>query len=176
MIYRHVRKSLALGLFLTFGGVSWADNPPAVDPPGTEGLMKEYRAWFDKHDKNQDGVLDKSELAKAFRGVNAKPAPECQDVPKHMGMRTKKASCKAQPSIDAQFLELVDRDNDGKLSREEFVHWARQMAAQVKQIAEAQAMQMLQQQVLLAQTLSRLGPLSSMGRPSMSMAGGCCRH
>lgn len=183
MVHETVRGSLALALLLTLGKVALAanqvvQNPPPADPPGTAGLMNAYRAWFDKHDKNHDGVLDKSELAKALRGVNAKPAPEKRDAPKQMAMKTKTRSSKAQPSADAQFLELVDQDKDGSVSREEFLGWARQMAAQTKQVANAQAMQALQQQTLLTQTLSRISPnpIFSMGRPTLSMAGGCCRH
>jgi hypothetical protein len=43
------------------------------DPPGTSVFLSRYRAWFKLVDANNDGYLDKEELAKAFRGPNAKP-------------------------------------------------------------------------------------------------------
>src|SRR4051794_24343409 len=50
-----------------------AQEGKAVDPPGTSGIMARYRLWFAATDANKDGKLDKEELAKAFRGPNAKP-------------------------------------------------------------------------------------------------------
>jgi hypothetical protein len=52
-----------------------ADGPikAPADPPGTSGIMARYRLWFAAADTNNDGMLDKEELAKAFRGPNAKP-------------------------------------------------------------------------------------------------------
>src|SRR5262245_5755757 len=48
-------------------------KPQTKDPPGTTIYMAPFRAWFAGADTNKDGVLDKEELAHAFRGPFAKP-------------------------------------------------------------------------------------------------------
>ena len=45
----------------------------SADPPGTFSIMARYRLWFATTDANSDNYLDKEELAKVFRGPNAKP-------------------------------------------------------------------------------------------------------
>jgi Ca2+-binding EF-hand superfamily protein len=198
MLQRPLIGLLVVMLLWSAGSFARAANPPNAnpqpgDPPGTEALMRDYRAWFDKCDKNKDGVLDKSELAKAFRGVNAKPAAEPQqDAAKQIAMKTDKRPAKPKEYADTKFLQLVDQDKDGKVSREEFQGWARQMAAQAKQTADAQvaqiaqaaqAMQMLQAQALLAQLGSQSfgsrtpNGLRAQFGPQMGMSsGGHCGH
>lgn len=46
---------------------------PDADPPGLEALMAQYRGKFTAVDLDKDNYLDKEELAKAFRGKDAKP-------------------------------------------------------------------------------------------------------
>src|ERR1019366_7885224 len=44
-----------------------------ADPAGTGTYMSKLRQLFEKWDVNGDDYLDKEELAKAFRGADAKP-------------------------------------------------------------------------------------------------------
>ena len=64
--------ALALGMGLMAPKAGQAQTQ-TVDPPGTSGIMAQYRAWFAAVDTNKDGFLDKEELAVAFRGARAKP-------------------------------------------------------------------------------------------------------
>jgi hypothetical protein len=67
-------RVLAAGLTLFAAVTVTAKDPkPIKDPPGTEIYMAQFRLLFDKWDLDKDGYLDKEELAKAFRGPNAKP-------------------------------------------------------------------------------------------------------
>ena len=49
-----------------------AAQGPKKDPPGTGPYMTQLRGLFASWDLDKDGYLDKDELAKAFRGPNAK--------------------------------------------------------------------------------------------------------
>jgi Ca2+-binding EF-hand superfamily protein len=128
---------------------------PPPDPPGTGPIMTQLRSWFDQHDLNSDGFLDKEELAKAFRGANAKPfdATDNKDAPKDPPKdppadttkdtstdstkdSTKPTTSKYAKYIDYQFLTLLDTNEDAQISREEFDTWARGYAVQLKQLEE----------------------------------------
>src|SRR5262249_2909978 len=115
---------------------SAADNKGGLaskpDPPGTGAYMDQLRAWFKLYDTNGDGSLDKAELARAFRGVNAKPfdykKDDKKDDSKSASSGTDKSTDK-KPDYSAypdwQFLAGVDKDNDEQVSYEEFLAWAR---------------------------------------------------
>ncbi len=94
---------------------------PRKELTGTAGLIQgQLRAWFTATDTNKDGFLDKPELARAMRGTKA----AAFDVsPAGAGLKpfTPKEFDKYP---DLAFLSRVDRDNDGKVSREEFERWA----------------------------------------------------
>jgi hypothetical protein len=82
-------------------------------------------AGFEKWDKNKDGFLDADELAKAFRGPNAKAA-------------THKPG--DNPKLDTQhpdhaFLDTWDADKDGKISRTEFDKYEAKVLANLRAAA-----------------------------------------
>lgn len=93
---RVIMLSISFAATLLAGGPAFAQQA-AKNP---------LDAGFDKWDKNKDGFLDAEELAKAFRGPNAK-------VIDH-----KAGGADAHP--DHQFLDKWDADKDGKVSRAEF--------------------------------------------------------
>src|SRR5665213_2676213 len=74
-------SGLAACLMMALVSGVLADAPPSdsttaktkADPPGTSMYMERLRKLFDKWDLNSDNFLDKEELAKAFRGPDAKP-------------------------------------------------------------------------------------------------------
>ena len=100
---------------------------PKKDYAGTSVLMGQFRELFAVWDLNKDGFLDKSELAKAFRGANAKPYE-----PKSKATTAIKADLAKYP--DYQFLVHLDQNGDGKISHEEFLDWARSYAQELKKV------------------------------------------
>ena len=117
-----------------------ADDPPKKpDPPGTGPYMTQLRAWFKAADLDSDGYLDKAELAKAFRGADAKPFDFKKDADKKDDVKEKDSSDSKKPDKpdysnypDYQFLKLVDKDLDEKVSKDEFETWAREYAVELK--------------------------------------------
>lgn len=109
-----------------------------VDPPGTGALMNQYRGWFATHDLNKDSVIDKEELAKVFRGANAKPYD--YQLGGKEPTTTQRAEWAKLPEY--QFLAQLDTDKNEHISFKEFESWARDIAKvysdQLKQIEEAQ--------------------------------------
>jgi HEAT repeat protein/Ca2+-binding EF-hand superfamily protein len=100
------------------------------DHSGTEGLIQsQLRGWFSATDANKDNFLDKEELAQALRGPKAKPYDYSPDD---------KPAKKLGPNDfskypDYAFLNRIDRDNDGKISRDEFERWAYDYTLVMKQ-------------------------------------------
>ncbi len=89
----------------------------------TPEIAKQIREAFDKMDLNEDGSLDRAELAKAFRGPGAKPLPEPKKDEKKEESTdpAKKPAPSAQSKFpDGAFLEKFDADDDGKVSFGEY--------------------------------------------------------
>jgi Ca2+-binding EF-hand superfamily protein len=138
------RKALAgLGLlavvFLTTP--MWADDPPKADPPGTSAYMTQLRAWFKAADLDSDGYLDKAELAKVFRGANAKPfdfkeGDNGKDKDASRGQNETGDKPDYSKYADYIFLTQLDKDKDDKVSKDEFESWARDYAVQLKHLDE----------------------------------------
>src|ERR1035438_3456030 len=113
---------LAAGLALALATAVLADaaknaapssDPP--DPPGTTPYMDHFRELFAAWDLNSDGALDKDELAKAFRGPDAKAydykKDSEKDAPADPDRDDKPAKTPdASEYPDYQFLVQADQD------------------------------------------------------------------
>jgi hypothetical protein len=95
------------------------DETKKPDPPGTALYMARFRETFASWDRDKDGLLDKEELARAFRGPGAKPYDADKDK-------------EATSCPDYNFLVQLDTDGDKKISRAEFEAWARDCSVQLK--------------------------------------------
>jgi hypothetical protein len=132
------RGPLALGLVaLVAGSAPGAEKP---DPPGTGALMGQLRVLFKTWDVNKDGHLDKDELARAFRGADARASDYLIDL---KALKEKKNSKRARETFfkdypDYHFLLEVDLDGDDKISRDEFMIWARDYAVDLKKQLETE--------------------------------------
>jgi hypothetical protein len=113
-----------------------------ADPAGTALLMGQLRALFAEWDANQDEYLDKEELARGFRGPDAKPpspsALKSKSTEPTLPTKGKNAGRESGAYPDHDFLLQVDLNADGKISRDEFISWAREYAVQQKNIAAAE--------------------------------------
>jgi hypothetical protein len=114
---------LGLAALVVVTTAAWADdkdkdkNRAAKISPQ---LAAQIGAMFEKLDKNKDVFLDKEELAKAFRGPNAKAPPEPKADDEKKGT---KPNPPQGPFPDQDFLKAWDRDADGKISLGEFEFW-----------------------------------------------------
>lgn len=112
--------AVAFATFLTAGAATAA---PAQQHP--------YDALFTKYDTNKDGFLDAAELAKAYRGPNAKPVEHKETGKPHVETK----------HPDHAFLEAYDTNHDDKISKAEFERHEQRLVAQAKSAAAAQKAQ-----------------------------------
>jgi HEAT repeat protein len=104
--------------------------PPAPKyHSGEAGLIQnQLRGWFNATDRSRDFFLDKDELGRAMRGPSAKAydyTPPGQK-PRQFSSR----DFRRYP--DFAFLSRLDRNNDGKISQNEFEYWAYDFADYLK--------------------------------------------
>lgn len=99
----------ATGLLLT--GSTNAQNNHRLD------------ADFVRADRNRDGFLDAGELAREFRGPNAKPVT-------HKDTGRPRTTDSAHP--DHAFLATYDADRDGRISKAEFEVYEQRMLASLR--------------------------------------------
>jgi hypothetical protein len=98
---------------------------------------------FKKADANGDGFLDADELAHALRGPKAKPAPPMYDDKGSINPAFYQARTKYPDMI---YLAAMDKDDDGRISWNEYRNFGETYAANV--LGRQQAMQRAIQQAL----------------------------
>lgn len=139
------------------------------DPPGTALYMARLRTLFDSWDLSKDNYLDKVELAKAFRGPDARPfdykrpvrekdeekikekepdKEEKKEPTEEPSKKEDKSESKTEEKkgrtpdysryADYQFLVQLDVNKDEKISRTEFMNWARDYSLLLRDQAEVQ--------------------------------------
>ncbi len=128
----------AVGLLVVLALAAPALGRPAKDKPdpaGTTLYMGQLRDLFATWDRNHDGYLDKQELARGFRGPKAR-AYDTNAAGSARSSPGETAGGKAGPDYgqypDFHFLAQLDQNNDGKISRAEFLTWAREYAVRWK--------------------------------------------
>lgn len=104
-------------ILYTFAAVLATGPASAAPPVNNHGLD----VTFAQADKNKDGFLDADELAKAFRGPNAKAIDD------------KLGAKEAHP--DHAFLDAWDADKDGKVSQAEFEKYEAKAVADARSSA-----------------------------------------
>lgn len=108
-------RSILFTAAAAVAGLLAAGSSVAAAPPNNHRLD----ASFAQADKNKDGFLDADELAKTFRGPNAKAVDD------------KLGSKETHP--DHAFVDAWDANKDGKISKAEFEKY------EAKAVAEAKA-------------------------------------
>lgn len=123
-------------------------KPPAAhkepaDPSGTTLYMNQLRSLFAAWDSDGNKFIDKLELAQAFRGRGTRPYDE---KPAPAASTTTRPDYSRYPDYLA--LAQLDLDLDGRISRAEFMTWARAYAVQLKKLGDLQVKLLAAQQKL----------------------------
>ena len=103
---------------LTAAGVALCLVYTAAPVHGQQNGRHPLDAGFAKWDTNKDGLLDAAELAKAFRGPNAK------------AIEDKIGAKEAHP--DHAFMDAWDANKDGKVSKAEFEKYEQKVVAEAR--------------------------------------------
>lgn len=96
------------------------------DPPGTDKVRKSLDDWFAKHDLNNDGYLDRQELAKAMKYLST-----WKDAPKDGEGNPTNLPRSVMARKDYKLFASLDGNNDQKISKEEFDIWAKDYAVEL---------------------------------------------
>src|SRR5262245_61524005 len=121
---------------LWIAGIALLLSTPALNAQTINTYMSQFRSVFAAWDANKDNSLDKEELARAFLGANAKPYDDGETAKDSDSQKDKpKADYSNYP--DYNFLVQLDANSDGKISKGEFDKWARDIAGQMKEQADA---------------------------------------
>lgn len=146
----------ALVLLLGTTVLPAAPQKPAAKPaaPKHDPVVEaQLRASFGRVDLNRDGSLDEDELARAFRGVNAKPParPETKYDEKGNPISSGEVDLKKYP--DQVYLLALDKNGDNRISWAEFEEYGEAYYAQIAnaQKQNQQAMQAAYTQARAAQ-------------------------
>jgi hypothetical protein len=152
-----------------------AAAPPlsAGGKTNTSKYQQQLGDRFTSWDLNGDGFLDKEELAKAFRGKDARPYDEGDARSRVVGVALvslprpsmavqlavaerlggAKSATDYSKFADYQFLIAADTNNDQKVSQKEFKAWAKSYATSLAQRDQAQtALQKAQTRLSAAKT------------------------
>lgn len=135
------RWLMVLGTYLTAAAVAFAaDKNKKPDNKGDKkvdaNLSAQLRQQFERWDKNKDLSLDREELAKAFRGPSAKPAPEPKKTDEDKPGLEKPEAKQDARYPELAYLNTLDEDNDGKISLGEFEKLGKLYEEQFKKIEE----------------------------------------
>lgn len=138
------RVTVSLGaIVLLFGLTATPAEAQPKQPSGKHdpAVEAQLRVTFARADLDKDGYLDATELAKSFRGANAKAPPQVPQFDEK-GNLNPQANRAALKYPDQVYLLALDKDDDGKVSWNEYDAYGEAYAAQFKD------MQRLNQQAL----------------------------
>jgi hypothetical protein len=117
-----------------------ADRTPAADPPGTQQVLDNLKKWFKDH-ANSDGVMTKTEAAKAFGypkpyDANAKKDAKKDDKEEKTDSKSAKTDDKDKDRLygnrpDYLFMKNLDKNKDDQVDQKEFDTWAHEFAVKV---------------------------------------------
>lgn len=95
----------------------------------------QLRTLFNRYDLNKDGFLDAEEVAKAYRGPTAKPAPQPGFDSK--GNFVAPASSSGYKYPDQVFMLAADRNGDNRVSWDEYDVYGESIVLRAKNQAQA---------------------------------------
>jgi hypothetical protein len=110
-------------------------GPPALAKTPSTPFVTQLKKQFDGFDLDRNELLDKEELAKAFRGASAKPP--AQDMYDDKGHLTKTYYEAPTKYPDLVFRWGADKDVDGFVSWPEFRDYELKVQAAQKQMQQA---------------------------------------
>src|SRR5262245_12295147 len=115
-----MRSTRWLGLLITPLGLAvllTASTQDAGAAVSKTYVVGQLRLLFADWDTNDDGYLDKKELAKGFRGKDAKPYDHTPSAGKDKTRNRSKTKAEYKKYPDYLFLVQLDEDGDKKISR-----------------------------------------------------------